>query len=95
MSDKALDKINTRDTPSYSTDQNQPAKSNNAASNGYWIHDDVGPKHYVAPAAFKNGQPQLANDLLSRLDMALRAHSGFSRLHVAMDEEKRPLGDCR
>ncbi|MDT8854399.1 BON domain-containing protein [Paracoccaceae bacterium Fryx2] len=32
---------------------------NNAASNGYWIHDDLGPKHYVAPsmAADPEGMP--------------------------------------
>lgn len=49
MPDKPAAKTSIPDTSSPEANARVGAPSNNAASNGHWVHDDVGPRHYVAP----------------------------------------------
>lgn len=67
--------------------EHEDQSSNNAASNGYWIHDDIGPKHYVAPPD-ANGVDIDEGDLVSRIVTTLqsKAGPGSSRMHVALDK---------
>lgn len=58
----------------------------NRASNGYWIHDAFGPRHYVAPDADRGpgGPPP---DVIAKVFAALRQMPGMdiSRLHLAVE----------
>ena len=60
--------------------------SNNAAANGYWIHDDTGPKHYVAPPDASSVDVNDA-DLITRIERVLENNTQLdaSRVHVTLD----------
>lgn len=59
----------------------------NAASNGYWLHDEAGPRGYVAPDA-RAAEGQDLADLLTEIDdqLALLPDAVTSRLHVAAED---------
>lgn len=61
--------------------------SSNAAANGYWIHDELGPKFYVAPPE-TNGLNVDEGKIVRRIDEALESEAGVdaSRLQVALEK---------
>ena len=65
---------------------NEPA-SNNAASNGYWIHDELGPKNYIAPPD-ANGVEFDEGDMVKRIGAMLTGTPGIdaSRIQVALEK---------
>lgn len=61
--------------------------SSNAASNGYWIHDELGPKFYVAPPE-TNGLDIDEGEIVKRIDAALGSTAGLetSQIQVALEK---------
>lgn len=57
----------------------------NAASNGYWLHDDLGPRAYVAPDAAAPPDGRSLEDLIAEIEdkLALLPETETRRLHVA------------
>lgn len=57
----------------------------NAASNGYWLHDDLGPRAYVAPDAAAPPDGRSLEDLLAEIEdqLAMLPPEETRRLHVA------------
>lgn len=57
----------------------------NAASNGYWLHDDLGPRAYVAPDADVPPDGRSLPDLIAEIEdqLALLPEEETRRLHVA------------
>lgn len=58
----------------------------NAASNGHWIHDDYGPRDYVAPAPAETGTRPAA-DLIAaaRAALSARATLDIDRIHLTVE----------
>lgn len=59
--------------------------SDNHASNGYWVHDDFGPRHYVAPW---HGDPdaRATSDRLSEAIAVMNGMTGTERLHLVVED---------
>ena len=57
----------------------------NAASNGYWLHDDFGPRAYVAPDAAPLPAGRGLEDLMAAIEdrLALLPEAETRRVHVA------------
>lgn len=60
--------------------------SANAASNGHWIHDAVGPRNYVGPDAPTPSAPA-AQDLITAIEEQMAAVTGLdaSRISIAVE----------
>lgn len=75
------------------TEDADTAASNNAASNGYWIHDEIGPKHYVAPPHGEGNGDQAAGLIIAQIETALARHEiDASRMQVSLDGGQLVLG---
>ncbi len=71
----------------------EPQVSNNAASNGYWVHDEIGPKHYVAPVAGAGSSDDGAGEIIGRIEAALaRQQIDASRIQFSLDGGQVVLG---
>lgn len=83
-------KVSTEDRPHAAAGDEG---SNNAASNGFWIHDDVGPKYYVAPPD-ASGLNVDEGDQVAHIYAMLRTYPGLdaSRMHVALEKGVVVLG---
>jgi hypothetical protein len=73
----------TTSTPDTSSPDAPRGDADNVASNGYWLRDEIGPRHYVAPAGDRAG----ATDLIGRIETALGDLPGIDarRLHLSLD----------
>jgi hypothetical protein len=62
--------------------------STNAASNGHWIHDTVGPRNYVAPDAPDASLPA-PEDLVAAIEEQMAAVTGLdtTRITIAIEAD--------
>jgi len=60
--------------------------SGNHSSNGYWIHDDFGPRHYVAPSHGTASGGATVDSLPLAIER-LTLIEGAERVHLTLEDE--------